>query len=521
MNLDFLLTMVKMEVRLRMRRLGTMIALLIVIGVTWAMVSRPSAGMSMMVVDRARTLYTSSTLALGSVTLSSGLLAMIGFYLVRGRVVEDIRSGIGGVIAATEVSNLQFLIARWLGGVAYLGAIGLTVMLTMMVRHLIDGVGPLQPLIYLQTYALILTPLIFFSVSFAILFDSFQVLMGKFGDVAYFFVFCAFIGIIAPNIENMSVAGSPLLALDFFGIGTTIIITKMHFHSHFVSVGGSNFDPALAPRVLPDMVWWTMPVLYRLASACLALLPLIPAVLRFHRFSPDRIKASAGNKRRSPLAILNQILRPLSFLVQPVFALAIRTPGKAGEVFAELGLCLISSPIAILSIIGLNIAAMLMPGQQMSGVLIAAVAIWMILISDMATRDYQADSENMSGATASGTSGRYSRQLATALLLGSLMMVGVASRGIALGLLSLPALLSGVFMLASFATLLGRFTRTSRAFTVLSLFWVYVAVQIRSVSWIDVVGFNGVANSSTISFFSALGIGLAILGYAYNHYKAR
>jgi hypothetical protein len=64
-------------------------------------------------------------------------------------------------------------------------------------------------------------------------------------------------------------------------------------------------------------------------------------------------------------------------------------------------------------------------------------------------------------------------------------------------------------------------TRTSRAFTVLSLFWVYVAVQIRSVSWIDVVGFNGVANSSTISFFTALGIGLAILGYAYNHYKAR
>nr|WP_315485128.1 hypothetical protein [uncultured Undibacterium sp.] len=521
MNLDLLLTLVKMEVRLRMRRVGTMIALLIVIGVTWAMVSRPSAGMSMMVVDRARTLYTSSTLALGSVTLSSGLLAMIGFYLVRGRVVEDIRSGIGGVIAATEVSNLLFLIARWLGGVAYLGAIGLTVMLTMMVRHLIDGVGPLQPLIYLQTYALILTPLIFFSVSFAILFDSFQVLMGKFGDVAYFFVFCAFIGIIAPNIENMSVAGSPLLALDFFGIGTTIVITKMHFHSHFVSIGGSNFDPALAPRVLPDMVWWTMPVLYRLASACLALLPLVPAVLRFHRFSPDRIKASAGNKRRSPLEILNQILRPLSFLVQPVFALAIRTPGKAGEVFAELGLCLISSPIAILSIIGLNIAAMLMPAQQMSGILIAAVAIWMILISDFATRDYQADSEAMSGATASGTSGRYSRQLATALLLASLMMVGVASRGVALGLLSLPALLSGVFMLASFATLLGRFTRTSRAFTVLSLFWVYVAVQIRNVSWIDVVGFNGVANTSTISFFTALGIGLAISGYAYNHYKAR
>ena len=77
---------------------------------------------------------------------------------------------------------------------------------------------------------------------------------------------------------------------------------------------------------------WSMPlVLMRCVSGLLAALPLAAAVLLFHRFSPDKVKVSRSRQRRSPLAMLDGWLRPLSRLVQPLFALAARWPGWAGR----------------------------------------------------------------------------------------------------------------------------------------------------------------------------------------------
>jgi hypothetical protein len=39
-------------------------------------------------------LYTSSALALGSASMASLLFGLAGFYLLRGRMAEDLRSGL-------------------------------------------------------------------------------------------------------------------------------------------------------------------------------------------------------------------------------------------------------------------------------------------------------------------------------------------------------------------------------------------------------------------------------------------
>ena len=167
------------EVRLRMRRLSTIVALLAVVAISWAMIADPAGGDALIVVDKARVLYTSSALALGSSTLASMLFGLGGFYLVRGRIAEDMRSGAGSVIGATPVGNALFLAGRWLGAVAYLGLLLLAFMGTIMVCHALRGDGPIEPLVYLSTYCLILLPMIFFAASCAILFDSWAPLMGK------------------------------------------------------------------------------------------------------------------------------------------------------------------------------------------------------------------------------------------------------------------------------------------------------------------------------------------------------
>jgi hypothetical protein len=521
MNFNLIKIMALMEVRLRTRRLGTVIALLAVIALTWILIVDPKNGMSMLVVKSARPLYNSAALALGSATISSMLLGLIGFYLVRGRMVEDLRSGIGGVIASTQVGTVSFLIGRWLGGAAYLALISITVMSTMLVRHALTGDGPIQILVYLQTYALFQLPLIFFCTSIALLFDSFPPLMGKVGDVLYFILWAAVFVTLGEAGRAMKESGSSILAFDFWGMGTLMLVMLHHFGTTLITVGAGPFDPTLPMRILPADLWWGTPVMYRGICAVVALVPLLPALALFHRYSPDRIKPSASRQRRSPLALLNNVLRPLSAVARPLFAFASRLPGFSGQVVAELALSLVASPIAILALIALPIASLVMPLTNLGLLLTIAVTIWMILIADLSTRDYQADTEALTGGMKNGIEGRYVRQFVATALLGYLFMAVIAIRwSFAQPILAI-ALLTGVFCLSALAAMLGRSTRTSRSFIMLSLFWVFVAVQTRELTWVDLVGFNGAANWSSIAMQTAIGVSALVFGYGYNRWQAR
>ena len=141
------------EVRLRMRRTSTLVTLLAVVVLSWMMIVDPAGGSALITVGGAPVLYTSSALAIGSASLGTILFGLGGFYLVRGRIAEDIRSGTGSVIGATPVGNALFVFSRWLGSVAFLGALVLAFMSTIMVLHAVRGHGAIEPLIYLQNYA--------------------------------------------------------------------------------------------------------------------------------------------------------------------------------------------------------------------------------------------------------------------------------------------------------------------------------------------------------------------------------
>lgn len=114
MNFHFLKILVLNELRLRTRRVSSIVALLAVSFLSWSLIGDPNNGHTMLAVNDTRVLYNSATMALGSVSLASPLFCLIGFFLVRGRIAEDLRSGIGSVIGASSVSNISFLLARWL-----------------------------------------------------------------------------------------------------------------------------------------------------------------------------------------------------------------------------------------------------------------------------------------------------------------------------------------------------------------------------------------------------------------------
>ncbi|MCY7387024.1 MAG: hypothetical protein LH481_03015, partial [Burkholderiales bacterium] len=454
-------------------------------------------------------------LALGSAVLASFLFGLASFYLVRGRSREDLIHGMGGVLASTPVSNSVLLFARWLGAVAYLVTLLFALMVTMMVLQLVRGEAPLQPLVFVEMYGLMLIPTIFLAASVAVLCDSFSPLMGKGGDVVYFMLWIGQFSAMPSAIEKHSERLGALGAVDISGIAVIAQRLKQLYHTEHFSIGSSPFDPTLAPIIFAD--FWTADMAgMRIMCALLAMLPLLPAVAIFHRFSPDRVKNVGTARRFSIWALINRLFQPATRLVRPLLSLAARLPGIAGQAMADLALTLMSNPVAVVALIGVSIASAVASANGLAGVLAFAIACWGILISDLSVRDFQSATESLTAAVNGGASRRYLRHMLVTALLGLLFSAVVLTRWVAINPLGAGALVTGIFALSACASLLGRSTRTGKTFLALFLFGLYFSLQIKDIPWLDIIGANGSATVTSVSAQLVAALVMCAVGYEAN-----
>jgi len=515
MMLDIVKALALNEARLRMRRTSTLVVLLAVVAISWAMIADPATGSALIVVKDARVLYSSSALSIGSASLACILFGLGGFYLVRGRISEDIRSGTGSVIGATPVGNALFVFSRWLGSVTYLATMIFAFMLTIMVLHAVRGEGPIEPLIYLQNYVLILLPMVLFTASFAMLFDSWAPLMGKGGDVLFFVVWMAQLAVM-PIIESSKGALPLLELLDFSGIGASMVVVTGALGSSQVALGGGDFNAALAPVKLANALWSARLAGMRGVTGLLALLPLLLSVCVFHRFSPDKVKVSRAGKRRTPLELINGWLKPLSALAAPLFRLSARVGGFSGQVLGDVAFTFAAAPLAIVALAASVIAALVAGQTALAPVVMASVLYWGVLVSDVSTRDYAADTEHMSATMHGGATLRYLRQYAATVMMG-LMFTGVpALRWALTDPRRALALVVGVASMAALASMFGRTARSARLFLSLFLFWFYIALNAGRVPRLDAVGFLGVADAQSILTWMVAGAIALAGGYWWN-----
>jgi hypothetical protein len=365
-----------------------------------------------------------------------------------------------------------------------------------------------------------LLPLVFFTAAMAILCDSWAPLMGKRGDVLYFAFYLTQMTV--PIVATSEGSGwSPMLLLDFSGLGATVMSLRSVVHTNGFVLGGGEFDPALPALVLPQWLWTVQMGFTRMASALLALLPLLPALLVFHRFSPDRVKVRSGGAGRwSRLMLLNRLFRPLARLTRPLFALSARTPGVAGYALAVLALTLASNPTAIAASLGLLVAGMLVPSKALGGLTMGAIALWGILASDISVRDRANDVDAMSAAVPGGSERRFAAQLIASCLLALLFTAPVLLRWLLAEPVRGAALLTGVLALAASANLLGHLSRTPRVFLALFLFALYVATQVVKSPWWDVVGFNGVATAQSVALQLVAGALLLAVGLWHQRWRS-
>jgi len=500
------------EVRLRLRRLSTLVALLAAIGLCWLAIADPADGVTMMVIDHKRVLYTSQALAFGSAHIAGMLLGLAGFFLLRGRAADDLQSGMGAVIGATGASNALLATGRWLGGVAYLLLFVLAYLGSTLALHALRGEGQIQLLVYLKTYFLYLLPVVSYAAAAAVLFDNIGPLVGKRGDVLYFFLWCMQFGATAGVVENPGTTWP--MYVDFSGLSVAVTTLQEHFATKYFAMGRHAFDPAIAPVVIPDSLWTLRALAIRSVTLVLSVLLLVPATLYFHRYSPDRVRPRSSRRNRL-LALVEKMLRPVALLVRPLPALAMRVPGFAGEVLAEVALVLSMSPLATLAFaVGAVVAAAGAPAT-LPGVMTIGVACWGVIVCGIVPRDWQNGVDAMTAVLPGGAVRRFVRHWAASLVLGLPLLV-VALRWYGDAPARAAAAAGGLLALASAASLLGGLTRGSRLFLALFMFTWYIALNSPRTATLDLVGFNGAATAATAAAWALAGCAAWAAAFAHS-----
>jgi hypothetical protein len=480
--------LLRCELQLRGRRVATLVVLLAVVAASWLMLADPAGGYALMVVDDHRMRYSSETLAFGSASLGAVLLTLAGFYLVRGRMQEDLRSGMAGVLAASPVSSTSLLLARWLGGTTYLLLLALALLGSTLVLHLLRGEGPLQLFVYLRAYVLTFVPAMMFTAAAALLADAWSPLMGRRGDVVYFAFWTVLLAVFPAQGVHAQGQLAPWMVLDVTGLVAGVVRLSALMHSGNIGIGGSDFKADLPLLDFPPAYWTLQMIALRLASGLLPLLPLGLALLAFHRWAPDRVKPvrRAGRSPRSLSRWLALAVSPATRALGALLPLAARLPAGMADVAAELLVSLITQPLAVVWLLLAWIGPLLAPADALLAWQAAIALGWGLWASELGARHAQASFSGLGAALRGGTLRRYASCWGAAWLLGLLANAGVAA--VQPG--TVAPFLVGYALLAAGAQLLGLLSRGGRSFLALFMFWLLVAVQAPEAPWVDLLGFN-------------------------------
>ena len=482
------------DLKLRLRRPATLWLVVALSGMAYMLIPDPATGSALMVVNGARALYTSQVIATTTAALAGFLLTFVGFYLISNALRRDLLARTGGIIAATPVSSLRYLVGKWLGGAAYLGMVGLFYLLNVMAMHLLRGEGALEPITYLLTYLVILGPAVLVVAALALCFECVPLLAGRLGDVGYFFLWTFLLALGAIGAQ-----GGGDQFLDVLGIGFVLRQVNGATGAQSLSIGMTPFDPSVNPWLLPALSLAPGLLIPRLATALLAIPVLLLACLSFHRFDPAKVRGRDQGSGGRLLPRLSLALKPLTRPVSAAGASIVpAAPAAIRPVLAETVMTLCQSPLILLAWLGVLATTAVGTDATVHHTLPLVVAVILaIALADLSTRDRAAGTLGMLFGMPRVQPAYAWIKMGAATLLALLFCLPPALR-IAFGSpgAALSLLIAAGFM-AALATALGFLSRTPKAFMGVFLLFLYLVLNGGQTPGLDFAGWNGVATGST------------------------
>jgi len=418
----------------------------------------------------------------GSVTavITTLLLCLAGFYLVKNTIRNDRITNVGQILAATPISRFSYLMAKFFSNFLVLALmIGIQV-LAAIVMYLIYGDKSGFNLWHLITPFIILSlPAMMFVAAIAVTFEGIRPLSGTMGNIIYFFL-----------IETTLVFTIMEHSLiDLPGINTFIKSTKEAIRAIYpdaevgVQVGFLAFDESLAKAVniVPwDGIKWSMAIIWqRLMWVGLGLASVLITVPFFNRFDQTHLTRGTIRKEKNKKAEAPPLpaKSPSSTLSYKQIVTPTVRYHYTSMLVAELRLMLKGyHNILYILALGIIVTQLVIPFEPARHISVAAAMILPISCwSAMGTRETRYNTAQLLFSSPYPVSRQFPISWFAGVTIALLMLSGMIIRTVLGGEWShLLTLLSAALFTPSLALAFGTVTGSRKLFEVIYLFMWYV-----------------------------------------------
>ena len=274
-----------------------------------------------------RGVYNSAWIGSMTALVSSMVLSLPGFYLVKNAIERDRRTGLGQIIATTPLSKSLYTLGKAVSNFIFLAVIIGVVAVAAGGMQFVRGESMgLNIWRLLAPFLFTTLPTLMLVAALAVLFESIDFLRDGFGNIAYFGLWTA---VIVIAMSGVSFGGQGVIqepTNDPFG--ASVIGASMHQAAH-AAFPERNLDLGIGYTIVEGEIqtfrWqgvsWTADVLLgRLLWVAIALGIALVSALFFHRFDPARDRRPVSK----PHSLMAQVVSPLRGISLPSFNLSRR-----------------------------------------------------------------------------------------------------------------------------------------------------------------------------------------------------
>ena len=459
--------------------------------------------------DGHRGVYDSAWIGAVVGLMSSLYLALFSFYVIKGSLSRDVDTGVGQIIASTPISKRLYILGTWLSNFAVLFVLVLLVVVAAGVLQLVRGEDMTIDVWPLAAPSLIIAvPTMGLVAALAVLFETIRSLRRGLGNVVYFFffMFAIFTTGIASSFVLQNMERSAAEAIPGFNGGSSCC---MIIKSQAMDQIGREWTEQETFR-FSGMEWDSKTFLVRLGYAGATLGVAFLAVRFFDRFEgagggSSRITVFFESIRRRLRSMIPGRLRRDSRPYGDTEALPELSVGQlqltpldsrsTGFRFADLLVAELRLMLKglqwwwYLVALGLIVASLIMPLENVQSGLLPAVWVWPVLIwSSMGVREVQ----NRTDQLVFSASHPLTRQLPVTWLSG-LILTALVGSGVLLRLLidgnadGAVMWAVGALFIPSLALALGALGGSSKVFQIVYLALWYIG-PMQGVTRFDFMG---------------------------------
>jgi hypothetical protein len=478
-----------------------------------------ATGKVMLQVGGMRGVYNSAWIGALMSLVSTTFLSLAGFYVVKNTIERDRATRVGEILASTPVSKLVYLSGKWLSNFAVLGVMVLILAISGIAMQFWQGeAAHLELWNLLSPFLLLALPAMAVTAAMAVVFETIPWLRGGFGNVVYFFVWTAALG-----VPTSAGADGRTSAFDWPGL--SIVWNSMRAAAKSTNNGFSfSLDVGSFDLVHPKFLWngiaWTGGmVLSRIAWIAFALLLVTFSALLFDRFDPARRGLLDSSRKASPDILVEEDRMPIP---KPAVALTPleRVPASfrfGAMLAAELRLMLKGQKwwwyAGAVLLFGLSAA---LSASEERGMALACAWIWPVLLwSAMGVREQRDQTSQLLFSAPHPIARQLSAVWSAGVVLAVITGGGFAFRLIATGdIRALAAWAIGAMFIPTFALTLGVWSGSSKPFEIIyTLLW-YVGPMHATVP-LDFMGsVQQTAFTRVPLFYLALAAAMAFLALA-------